>query len=216
MPDCKCDHLERIFNTKAAADDLRDYRRKGPDPSTALLIGALRDHGVEGRTLLDIGGGVGAIQLELLAAGLASTTDVDVSAAYLEVAQREAASRGLSPRTAYRQGDFVAVADEVEPADLVTLDRVICCYADLDALVRAAADRTRVRMALVHPYDYWWVRAGATLINLVTRPFGGLPIRIHRTANLEAILRAAGLELEWTSGARFWRVAVYRRATRVT
>ena len=216
MPDCQCDHLDRTFNAKVAAGDLRDYLHAGPDRSTALLIGALRDRGVEGRTLLDIGGGIGAIQLELLAAGLASSTDVDVSGDYLAVAQREAASRGFGLRTAYRQGDLVEIAGDVAPADLVTLDRVICCYPDLDALVRAAADRAKVRLALVHPSDHWWVRTGATLVNAVSRPFGGMPFFVHRTARLEALLQGAGLELEWAGGARYWRVAVYRRVSAAT
>ena len=213
MPDCQCDGLNRSFNTKVAEEDLRDYLRDGPDPSTAILIEALRDRGVTGQSLIDVGGGIGAIQLELLAAGLASATDVDVSGAYLEIARREATSRGFASRTAYQAGDFVAVAAQVPPADLVTLDRVICCYPDLESLAGAAADRALVRLALVHPFDHWWLRVGAAAYNALNRPFRGLRFFIHRTERLEAILRAAGLEREWVGGTRFWRVAVYRRVT---
>ncbi len=213
MPDCQCDGLNRTFNTKVADEDLRDYLRDGPDRSTAILIEALRAGGVGGRSLIDVGGGIGAIQLELLAAGLTSSTDVDVSGAYLEVARREATSRGFGSRTDYREGDFVAVAPEIPPADLVTLDRVICCYPDLESLAGAAADRTLDRLALVHPFDRWWIRTGAAIYNVVNRPFRQIRFFIHRTERLEAILRSAGLEREWAGGTRFWRVAVYRRVT---
>src|SRR4051794_38208389 len=113
MPDCQCCKLERTFDAKVAADDLRDYLRNGPDASTRLLVDALRQAGVEGRTLLDIGGGIGAIQLELLAAGVASSSDVDVSGSYIATARSEAAKRGFGERTDYHHGDFVAVADDV-------------------------------------------------------------------------------------------------------
>lgn len=216
MPDCQCCRLERTFDTKTAEQDLADYRRDGPDRSTRLLLDALRTHDVTGTTLLDIGGGIGAIQLELLAAGVASAVDVDVSRAYLAVAQREAAARGFGDRTLYRPGDFVTVADDIGAADLVTLDRVICCYPDLDSLAWKAGERARGRIGIVHPHDRWWMRAGASVVNAVGRPFGSMRFFVHRTKRLEAILRSAGLELEWAGGTMFWRVAVYRRVTGVT
>ena len=215
MPDCQCDGLSRTFDPKVAEQDLRDYLHDGPDPSTALLIEALRRRGVEGRTLLDIGGGIGAIQLELLQSGLAFATDVDVSGSFIEVARGEAARRGFGPRTAYRQGDFVSVAADVRPVDLVTLDRVICCYPDLDSLAGMAADRARDRLALVHPRDHWWLRAGAGVFNTIRRPVGRIRFFVHRTTRLEAILHSAGLEREWAGGTWFWRVAVYRRVSDV-
>jgi len=211
MPDCQCDRLEHTFNDRVARDDLRDYLRDGADRSTAILIDRLGADGVSGRTLLDVGGGIGAVQLELLGRGLASAEDVDVSAAYLAVARAEAARRGFEDRTRYRQGDFVEIARDVAPADLVALDRVICCYPDLDGLARAAAGRTRLRLGLVHPRDRWWARVGARALSVVGRPFGQPRFFVHRTDRLEAILRAAGLEREWSGGTRFWRVAVYRR-----
>jgi len=210
MPECQCDRLDRAFDDRVARDDLRHYLRDGADPSTALLIDALRPR-AEGRPLLDIGGGIGAVQYELLAAGATSATDVDLSAAYLEAAREEATRRGLGERITYRRGDFVEMADDVQSADLVTLDRVICCYADLEALMSKAADRTRERLGLVHPKDDWWIRTGVALMNAVTRLFGQPAFFVHRTARLEALLRSAGLEREWVGGTRFWRVAVYRR-----
>jgi magnesium-protoporphyrin O-methyltransferase len=142
---------------------------------------------------------------------LASATDVDASGAYIEVARREATKRGFGDRVTYRRGDFVEESAEVGPADLVTLDRVICCYPDLDGLASKAAERARVKIGLVHPHDRWWMRWGVKVVNLVGRPFGCPRFFVHRTARLEAILRRAGLEREWAGGTLFWRVAVYKR-----
>jgi magnesium-protoporphyrin O-methyltransferase len=212
MADC-CDRLDRMFDAKTAERDLRDYLRGGPDRSTRMLVRALAEGGVADRTLLDIGGGIGAVQLELLAAGAASATDVDISAGYIGVARREAERRGLTDRTAYRQGDFAAIADTIGAADLVALDRVICCYPDLEALTRRAADHARERLGVVHPQDRWWLRAGAAAMNTVGRLFRRPLFYVHRTARLEAILLAAGLEREQSAASGLWRVAVYRRVS---
>ena len=81
-----------------AASQLRKYREKGPIASTRTLIDALKAVGVEGATLLDIGGGIGAIQHELLAAGVAHATSVDASAPYLGAAREESDRRGQGDR----------------------------------------------------------------------------------------------------------------------
>ena len=63
-----------FYDEKRASSDLRKYRDKGPIPSTQALIEALKAEGIEGMTLLDIGGGIGAIQHELLDAGVTRVT----------------------------------------------------------------------------------------------------------------------------------------------
>ena len=120
-----CEGVEAFFNRRVAARQLEQYRRRGPTRSTRLLIEALEAQGVEGSTLLDIGGGVGALQHELLKAGAARAVSVDASAAYLDAAKQEAERLGLAPQVTYHHGDFVALAESQEPADVVTLDRVI-------------------------------------------------------------------------------------------
>lgn len=89
----------RQFDQKRAIRDLRDYRKHGPAATTQALIDALVSAGVQQRTLLDIGGGVGAIQYELLNAGAREATSVDVSAAYLDAARSEAERRGIVGRS---------------------------------------------------------------------------------------------------------------------
>ena len=138
-----CQAQDEVFGERTARHDLRRYRRRGPSKPTRMLLEALEREGIEGATVLDIGGGVGAIQQELLAAGAAQGTAVEASDAYLSAAAEEAERRGQADRVRQLRGDFVELAGEVEPADVVTLDRVICCYPDMEALVGRSADRAR-------------------------------------------------------------------------
>ncbi|MCH7500500.1 MAG: methyltransferase domain-containing protein [Nitrospinae bacterium] len=103
---------------------------------TTDLIAFLKEHEVTGKSLLDIGGGIGAIQHELVAAGAARVTSVDASSGYLAISRKEAESRGYADRASYHYGDFVDLADSVDDADIVTLDKVLCCYDKVDDLVK--------------------------------------------------------------------------------
>jgi SAM-dependent methyltransferase len=208
-----CQGVDEFFNERTARFDLRRYRRRGPSKQTRVLLDAIRDRGVHGATLLDIGGGVGAIQQELLAAGAAHVTAVEASPAYLQAAREEAQRRGTSDRVDYKSGDFVTLADAIEPADLVTLDRVICCYPDMEALVGASAARARRVYGLVYPQDGWWVRAGCGLANLAMRLRRRLfRAHVHRTGAVDAVVRANGLTpaLRRRVGP-IWQIVVYTR-----
>ena len=208
---CRVDYDEQ-FNADEARRDLLAYRANGPDPSTKRLLDALQAEGVTGATVLDIGGGVGVVQLELLAAGAAATTDVDASSAYLATAEGEAQERGWSDRAQFLHGDFVTLADDLEAADIVTLDRVICCYPDARALIGRSAIKARRLYGLVHPVDRWWTRVLATVGNLGYRLFRN-PYRmhVHRQPLIDELITDAGLGPVTVREAWFWRTAVYRR-----
>ena len=164
-------------------------------------------------TVLDIGAGVGAVHLELLASGAASATDVDGSSAYVAVAREEAVRQGTADRVRHEFGDFVALADDIEPADLVVLDRVVCCYPDMEALVRASVAHARRRYGLVYPRDTWWIRAGYGMLNVVARlARQRTRAHIHRTAEVDALVRSAGFAPRFLRSNLLWQVAVYERA----
>ena len=204
--------VESVFNDKLASHDLRRYRTKGPRRSTRLLVAALKAEGVEGKTLLDIGGGIGAIQHELLDAGAASATSVEASRPYLNAARGESKRRGHAGRVHFRHGDFVELAPAIDAADVVTLDRVICCYADVHGLVSESAARTRMLYGLVYPRDTRLVRFGVTTVNLLLRLLRK-PMRafVHRVEDVERLVEAAGLRRHYLASAGVWQVAVYQR-----
>jgi magnesium-protoporphyrin O-methyltransferase len=177
-----------------------------------MLIDALLAAGVQGLTLLDIGGGIGAIQYELLKAGASQATSVEASQAYLGTARQEAARRGLTGRVKHIQGDFVDLAQDIPGADIVTLDRVLCCYDEMEALVELSSSRARRYYAVVYPRDTWLAkvfRAGFNFIQLMRRiPFR---IYIHPSQAVEAIIRKNGLGLHFQRQTFFWQVKVFTR-----
>ena len=201
------------YGERIAASDLRRYRKNGPRPWTRTLIEALKAEGVEGATLLDIGGGIGAIQHELLDAGAAQAMSVDASAAYLEAAREEGERRGFGGRVEYRHGDFVELAESVPSADIVTLDRVVNVYPHVDQLVGLSAERAQRLYGLVLPRDTRAVRLGIRAINLVQR------LRRQRVraavvplGDIERVVLNKGLIPRFSQDAgRVWQVVVYGR-----
>ena len=50
---------------------------------------------------------------------------------------------GLGDRVQRMVMDFTEAGVEVQPADVVVMNRVICCYLDMPKLAGAAADRAK-------------------------------------------------------------------------
>jgi hypothetical protein len=210
---CCCQGVDEMFGERTARHDLRRYRKRGPSRPTRMLLDAIRGEDIERASVLDIGGGIGAIQQELLDAGADHATSVEASAAYLRAAREEAERRGTADRVSYHAGDFVALADGIEPADVVTLDRVICCYPDMEALVGRSADRARRVYGLVYPRDRWWVRLGFRATNLGMRiARRAFRAHVHRTSAVDAVARERGLTPRLQRGVGpVWQVALYTR-----
>ncbi len=208
----QCEGIEQTFNEQAADEDLRLYRAEGLDETTEWLVDAIKERGVEGMSLLDIGGGVGMIQHELLKSGAAKATHVDASSAYIEAAQREAKRRKLREKIEWRHGNFVDLAPDLDSADIVTLDKVICCYDDMPGLVKASAKLAKKYYGLVYPRDAIWFRAAAKFMNFFQWLFRN-PYRmfVHPSAEVERLLKRAGLKPAFHKQDWLWQVALYTR-----
>ncbi len=210
MSCCQCQGIEELFNDQLVERELASYRTNGPSKTTRWMIEALKKEGVQGLSLLDIGGGVGAIQHELLESGVQNATDVDASQAYLRAAQTEAQRRGTAGRVDYHHGNFVDLASQVGPADIVTLDRVICCYPDMEKMVSLSAGRARKFYGLVYPRDAWWLKIGFAVMNFIFRlrknPFRIFP---HSTRAVEALVQSNGLKRRFYRKTFVWQVIVY-------
>ena len=208
----QCVGIEEMFDEKRTTAELRRYRRRGPGKTSRLLIESLAAEGVSGRTILDIGGGIGAVHYGLLSAGAAEAVDVDASAGYLKAAKQEAEHRGLTGRIKHLHGNFVDLAAELAPADIVTLDRVICCYDDARALLESSAGKARHLLGLVYPIDSRWMKAARGLLNLL---LGSLRKRfrifVHPSAQVEAIARSHGFRQLAYHRRGIWQVVVYGR-----
>lgn len=184
---------ETQFDRKVAQRDLRRYRRRGADATTRLMLAELRRWPLEGQQLLDVGGGIGVISAELAGTGIAGATVVEASPAYLEVARREVGTRYGSRPTQFILGDFAAIADTLPDADVVTLDRVVCCYPDAEALLRGATSRARRLLAFTYPRDRWYVRTLIMLENFWRRLTGNrFRAFVHSPPGMAAVLETAG------------------------
>ena len=212
MTNCQCEGIEREFDATFAKKELKRFRRAGPRKTTQMLLNAMRNGPMEGMTLLDVGGGIGAIQFDLLKRGVTRAISIDASSGFQDAARREALNQGFSDRIEYVYGDFVQLADSLPDADIVTLDRVICCYDDMPALVNAAAGKARRRCGFVYPRRAWWTRSAARAANLWFR-LRGSPMRtyIHSPEEVDQLLRRAGFHLMSNRNTPFWRVDVYHR-----
>jgi len=212
MSCCGSACYQEQFGEKHAAKDMRRYRAKGPDRTTRLLVDALKKEGVAGASLLDVGAGIGVVHHELLDARAATAVHVDATTANIEAAHDEAARRGHSDRVRFLHGDFVALAAEIPPADVVTLDRVICCYPNMEELVAASAARARRLYGAVFPRERWLVKGFIAVSNFARRLRGNsFRSYMHSVDAIDAALQRQGLRRRSVTETAVWRVAVYSR-----
>ena len=136
---CSAKGCDEFFTERVARRDAARYRRAAIDGNARRVVEFVRARGVAGSTVLEVGGGVGAIQLELLQAGAARAENVELSPAYEPYAAELLQEAGLEGRVERHLLDFASQGDDVEPADVVILHKVVCCYPDYEALVGAAA-----------------------------------------------------------------------------
>jgi 2-polyprenyl-3-methyl-5-hydroxy-6-metoxy-1,4-benzoquinol methylase len=214
MSACCSSGYDKFFGPRLARRNARRYRKRGLDDTARRLVDELASRGVTGASALEVGGGVGAIELELLKEGVERSTIVELSHGYDEEAETLAREAQLEERIERRHGDFVEQEALVDPADVVVMHKVVCCYPDPEKLVGAAARHSRRLLALSFPRDdAWWLRLAVRIGNVWFRLIGGIETFLHEPARVVAIAESAGLRavLHERSG-RIWRVAVFERA----
>jgi 2-polyprenyl-3-methyl-5-hydroxy-6-metoxy-1,4-benzoquinol methylase len=140
-----------MFNPRFARRRAARYRKRGLDKTARRMVDLLAQRGVQDATVLEIGGGVGEIQIELLKRGAASATNLELSSAYDAEARQLLAEASLTGRAERRLVDIAANPAAVEPADIVVLHRVVCCYPDYSTLLAAAADHAREQVVFSYP-----------------------------------------------------------------
>ena len=206
----------KLFSKRASRRDAKRYREKGLDDTAAGMVAFLRERGVEGASVLEIGGGVGAIQLELLQAGAARATNLELSPEYEETAHELVRERGLADRVERRLGDVVEEPDLAGAADAVVMHRVVCCYPDYEALVGAAAERTRRYLVMSFPRPRLLIRIGLGAMNAAARLLRWeYRTWVHAPAALVAAAECRGLSLVLESSGRIWQIAALERTVGV-
>ena len=212
MPCNCCEITDRAFSEAEARAELRAYRKRGPAKQTRLILEAIRSLRLKNAALLDIGGGIGILHHELLKDVAREATHVDASSAYLKEAKAEAARRGHSERVHFIHADFTDVASELPQMDLVTLDRVVCCYPDYRRLLGAAAGHTKIALALTYPRETWYLRIAFKIMSFFQR-LRNDPFRVflHPVPEMDGLLKREGLERVSLRRLFVWEMALYRR-----
>ena len=203
-----------MFGPRFAAHQARRYRRRGLDGTEQRIVDFLDGVGIDGATILEIGGGAGQIQLELLRRGAASATNLELVDTYDTQAVQLATQAGMSDRLHRRIVDIAANPDDVPPADVVVLHRVICCYPDYDRLLSAAADHTKSLLVFSYPprnpVSRALVAAQNAFFTLSGKSFRTFA---HPPERMLEVLHEHGLTTTYTHRGRMWHVAGLRRET---
>lgn len=208
---CHCAAAAAHFDARRARADRARYKRHGPDVSTRLLLEELRPVTRPGDTLLDVGGGIGILGLELDRAGLREVVLVEAAAPYLEIARDLRAQSGTPTPFRTLAGDFTAIKPP-PPADIVTLDRVVCCYPDFVALLRAATTSAGRVLALSFPRDRWYVRVVFWLENLVRRlRRDSFRTFVHPPPAMADLLAGAGWQRRGQRSTLAWCIECWHR-----
>lgn len=202
-----------MFGADTARKSLDTYRKKGLGNVSRRMVDAAVTGGLGGARVLDVGGGIGALQAELLEAGAERGEIVELVGSYEECAYELARDKGLEGRVSYRVADLLESPGSVEEADVVVLNRVVCCSPDGVELAEAAARLARRTLLLCYPRDVVWARAGIRLLNLglwlMRRSFRTFA---HPPARLLAAAEARGMRVTDRGHDAFWEFAVLRRA----
>ena len=178
------------------------------------MVEFLELRGIEGATVLEIGGGVGEIQIELLKRGAARSVNLELSSAYDEEATRLLREAALEDRAERRVHDIAVEPDGVESADIVVLHRVVCCYPDYEKLVGAAADHARDQLVLTFPRDAWWTRIGIRAVNLIQRlRRKTFRVYLHAPAAILDVASSHGLEIANRERGPLWELVRFERST---
>jgi len=154
-----------IFGAKTVQREARRYRRKGLTGSAGWLREALTEDGVNESSVLEVGGGIGDLQIELLEAGASHATNVEIIDNYEATAHSLIEEHGMDDRVDRHIADFAEQPNQVPAADIVIMHRVICCYPDPDTLTCAACGRAKDRVAITIPREAPWVKLGFWAMN---------------------------------------------------
>lgn len=176
-PCCSSPGNEEVFTARAARRGALLQRWFGHSPADRRLLGAIPDDAVRGARVLEIGGGLGQVQLALLDRGAVHATNLDLTANWEEPARRLAADAGHTDRVTRFVGD-AAAPPELEPADLVVLHRVVCCTREWRAMLDTALSVGPTTVAITLPRDTRVGRAVAAVGNTLKR-WSGSDFRFH-------------------------------------
>jgi len=211
---CCCPHSKsggRLFSFFA-----RSYRRrfskKGFEPSQIQLMQGLSEAGYNNATLLEVGSGVGYLHQTLLDQGAKDAVGIDLAPDMLKEAKDWAIEKGLTERTEYIQGDFIELLDQVEPADVTILDKVVCCYPHAELLVNSTTAKTKRVYALTYPRKRWFIKLAIEVMAVGLKIIGSdFRAYVHNPDDIERWVTGAGFKKAYQDQTFIWLTQVYMK-----
>ncbi|MEM6801714.1 MAG: hypothetical protein AAF696_09950 [Bacteroidota bacterium] len=158
MESCCNTTYQGTFDDKRAKKELKEYEASGIKENSQALYQLLQLLDLRDKSMLEIGGGIGSLIFESFTLGLKTAQYVDISEAYFHTFKSALKARNLEDKVAIHLGDFVVLEEKVQKADLVVLDKVICCYEDYEALVQNSTAKAASWYAITIPKDSWWIK----------------------------------------------------------
>ena len=201
-----------MFSERHARREARRYERRGLDWTSRRIVELLKPQGVGGLSLLEVGGGIGALQIELLKAGVTRAVGIEMTPTYQTAADELLRAAGLDGRVERRLMDFAEAGSLVAAADIVILNRVVCCYSDMPKLVGAAGEHTTHLLVMSFPNGRWWTRLALALNNLalvlIRRRFH---VFAHPPDRILTAAEQTGLKTVANNPGFFWQFVALRR-----
>jgi SAM-dependent methyltransferase len=215
--DCACPadaRIARHFDAKVA-ERLAQCRDPGLVAVSERLSDALLSLDPTGRTVLELGCGRGGLLLRQVQAGATRATGVDLSSAAIDAARDRFEQAQLSECAHLSVGDAARVP--LEPHDWVILDRVMCCYPDVERLLANTLPAARQIYAFTVPTSRGWRGVIARLEEWLENAWNSLrgqpcPGYVHSLDLIEERLVNAGFRLRHRDRQRLWHIAIYERS----
>jgi magnesium-protoporphyrin O-methyltransferase len=209
---CNARGCDDFFTPRQAKRAATRYRKRGVDETAKRMLAFLEDRGIEGATVLEIGGGIGDLQIEALKRGAANTLNLELAPGYEAVAVRLASEAGVEGQTERRLHDIAADPTGIEQADVVVLNRVVCCYPDYERLLSAAADHARRLLVFSYPPRNVLSRLMLGTQNLLFR-LRRKEFRTfaHPPERMLAVVEARGLHQSYGHHPVVWQIAGFER-----
>ncbi|MFI5252087.1 MAG: class I SAM-dependent methyltransferase [Bacteroidota bacterium] len=191
---------------------MKRFRIKGLSKEQRLLLEGIEISSVIEKSILEIGCGVGGFHHTLIKHGASSAFGVDISDGMINAAKQLSKELGIEGKSQYLVGDYLVLEPGIPPADILVMDKVVCCYENLNPLIEKSIKKTKNIYALSFPRPAWYINMIFSGIKLIAKALRGefYPY-IHDWTKMVADIKRHGFIERYKSSTFIWSVIVFQR-----